>query len=69
MIRVAAESRLDGRVIASDAHKLMGGSMLRPVPAGLQTTLTFVLYVHRPITEVDPGVRHRAGVMRISADA
>jgi len=47
----------------------MGGSMLRPVSARLQTTLTFVLYVHRPITEVDPGVRHRAGVMRISADA
>ena len=43
MIRVAAESRLDGRVIASDARKLMGGSMLRPVSARLQTTLTFVL--------------------------
>jgi hypothetical protein len=43
--------------------------MLRPVSARLQTTLTFVLYVHRPITEVeDPGVRHRAGVVRASAD-
>ena len=43
--------------------------MLRPISARFQTALTFMLYVHRRITEGDdPDVRYRAGVMRTSAE-
>jgi len=33
-----------------DTRNLVGGSMLRPSPARLQPSLTFVIHIHRPIT-------------------